>query len=527
MANVTCDDFSFEMLPKGDMDTAGVYMAVLDSINVSTGLADITYDISTAAHPEIIDEDVPFFYHCQRGSYAFGRPDWGFSAFSEDEEVIVIHFPSTATASATTHIIGHYDISGITQCDKNEYLYVERGAWFYMFDVFAGSAIDLDTFENKTGSPAKPSSWPAGTGTYATWVAYNFDTLTSAVSVPITVGADAVTNWDSASTTSGGGVTNTRWDCTSTVRLGDYDGWSLIKADLDSFSETIPITGYREPFIIQSQQNWDGVERLDASWTYYQRWDYDFGSLKDLPSWYFNAISNRYTPMDDSPTLYDSVNDETYIWRISFEIENVGLSQALQTCAAVGTISGYYTWDAKAEVIIFDLFDSTIELGRASAVFNLSATSDGSTITYSGTGLQLKEVETELTGWVREAGDYNYFFLAGLYASVGGFYPPDEPAYVTNYPGFEPVPYATATGSATLTTTEVLTFAGVITRLADIEGYDFEAKETTLKDVVENKDATLSESLGEETTDILGVNLAATSPLVGADITAYKRLYDT
>lgn len=184
-----CEDTLYSLIEafgEGDMDAAFVLKAEIDLIYRDTGLADISYTVVLPEEQTLPTEDVEFFYHCQ---YDTGYEMNGHFAFFENEEVYVLHLPDRGDGTRT-YIIGHVDIRATNICNS-EYILIWHGyptfeqSMFSVFDVGAGTLLDLDNFVEATGSPpAKPDEFP--NDTFQTWFKYYFESSSSSISVPYT-----------------------------------------------------------------------------------------------------------------------------------------------------------------------------------------------------------------------------------------------------------------------------------------------------------------------------------------------------
>ena len=147
---------------------------------------------------------VTFFYHCEFSTGTIEDLAQGHKAFDVGDQVYLLYAPENGSTATRLHIIGHYDIRETKKCTKSEYLlmrviqdrYISGEPDFeciMIFDVKAGSPLDLDAFENlDENSPPKPASFPVLWDIDVDlWYQYNFEVSSPLADVNFTISMEA------------------------------------------------------------------------------------------------------------------------------------------------------------------------------------------------------------------------------------------------------------------------------------------------------------------------------------------------
>lgn len=184
-----CGEYSHQAIELNglfDIKDAQLLRAEIDVIDRINNQAEITL-LDTCELVSWIDLDnVPFFYHCEDSSGTLEDLALGNQAFVVGDMVYVIAIPAVGEVEAQVYIVGHVDIKGTKFCGTPEYLVITLAfyhntisySFVTVFDALTGAKIDLSSFENLDGSPAKPTSLPAATADISSWLAYNFEAPT-------------------------------------------------------------------------------------------------------------------------------------------------------------------------------------------------------------------------------------------------------------------------------------------------------------------------------------------------------------
>lgn len=98
----------------GEINTAQVVTAEINSINQENNTADITLAPECTKLQLLDTSAVPFFYHCQDSTGTEEDLAQGFRAFNIGDIVYVLHLPS----DDLLYIIGHVDIKGTQKCSS-------------------------------------------------------------------------------------------------------------------------------------------------------------------------------------------------------------------------------------------------------------------------------------------------------------------------------------------------------------------------------------------------------------------------
>ena len=91
-----------------NIENAIILEAELGKIERFYGTAEITLITEPdGSYPDLITEDVPFFYHCEDSDGSEDDLKKGHRAFANGEKVIILHIPSSDGFDAITYIVGH------------------------------------------------------------------------------------------------------------------------------------------------------------------------------------------------------------------------------------------------------------------------------------------------------------------------------------------------------------------------------------------------------------------------------------
>lgn len=137
---------------------------------------------------------VEFYYHCEYSTGTIEDLADGHKAFQPNDEVYVLYAPANEAYESEErfYIVGHFDYRKTVLCLNEEYLVVTLSFTLYtidysfvtIFDTLNACTLNLEDFENKVGSPAKPAQLPTYYNqAFGEWLAYNFTSpLTGSIS---------------------------------------------------------------------------------------------------------------------------------------------------------------------------------------------------------------------------------------------------------------------------------------------------------------------------------------------------------
>lgn len=177
-----CGEYDYQAIEyRGlfDLKDAQIIRAEIDSIDAVNNCAAVTL-LDTCELAEWIDTSaVPIFYHCENSTGTVEDLANGYKAFSVGDMVYVLANKENGEIPAQTYIIGHIDRRDTAQCGT-EYIAVSASIGIgsgtavvrTIVDLVSGNVLDLASFVDRDGSPARPSSIPFIDNTG--WFAYNF-----------------------------------------------------------------------------------------------------------------------------------------------------------------------------------------------------------------------------------------------------------------------------------------------------------------------------------------------------------------
>ena len=169
---VECGNFSHVLVDfagYADLKDMLVVGATISDIDRDTCLASILLDsYDSETYPDVISEDVPFFYHCEYSTGTEEDLEQGHWAFFENDSVIVIHIKEREASPAQTYIVAHKNYKYPQPCDSDYLLfsiyddYENACAAWVLVDPRTGDKIDvteedLDKFYKNTMQNRKPS----------------------------------------------------------------------------------------------------------------------------------------------------------------------------------------------------------------------------------------------------------------------------------------------------------------------------------------------------------------------------------
>jgi len=201
-----CGDFPYQAIElRGlfDLKDAQIIRAEIVTIDRLANTAEVTL-LDECDFDDWLDlEAVPFFYHCENSTGTVEDLALGHMAFVDEDMVYLLLNKANGETPAQAFIIGHVDIKGTKKCLDPEYLVVTLAltykgtphSYVTIYDASTGMKMDLASFENLTGSPAKPASFPAATSSVSSWLAYNREAPIPTYTLSGTISAVSRTTW--------------------------------------------------------------------------------------------------------------------------------------------------------------------------------------------------------------------------------------------------------------------------------------------------------------------------------------------